>query len=265
MSSRRRHIAVHLGRGRAAAGREQREDERNPGPLQRFQAQAQAHRLPLGTSNSLAPLLRAWSKFKELGPPAARARAPRTDDARAFPHAPDNPEFARVIELRQLRDLDAFDFDIAPDPREAEALARLLDARSVRKMRFAGRLTPLADGGWQLAGALGATVVQSCVVTLDPVTTRIDQPVRRTFLPETAALGARDPRRPRGGRRDRAAHRPHRPRPAWRSRRWRWRCPPIRASPAPPSGPETRRRPDESEPKPFAALAALRGKLGDES
>ena len=36
------------------------------------------------------------------------------------PHAPDNPEFARVIELRQLRDLDAFDFDIAPTPGEAE-------------------------------------------------------------------------------------------------------------------------------------------------
>ena len=32
-------------------------------------------------------------------------------------------------------------------------------------------------------------MVQSCVVTLDPVTTRIDQPVRRTFLPETAARG----------------------------------------------------------------------------
>ena len=31
-----------------------------------------------------------------------------------IPHAPDNPEFARVIELRQLRDLDAFAFDIAP-------------------------------------------------------------------------------------------------------------------------------------------------------
>ncbi|HET9068016.1 MAG TPA: DUF177 domain-containing protein [Amaricoccus sp.] len=106
------------------------------------------------------------------------------------PHAPDNPEFARVIELRQLRGLEGFDFDIAPEPREAEALARLLDARSVRKMRFRGRLEPLAGGGWQLAASLGATVVQSCVVTLDPVTTRIDQRVQRTFLPETAALGA---------------------------------------------------------------------------
>ena len=101
------------------------------------------------------------------------------------PHAPDNPDFARVIAVRAIRDLDSFDFDIAPTEAEAEALARLFDARSVRKMRFKGRLTPLGRG-WQLEADLGATVVQSCVVTLDPVTTRIDQPVRRRFVPEGA-------------------------------------------------------------------------------
>ena len=60
----------------------------------------------------------------------------------------------------------------------------------MRKLRFAGRLVRLAGGGWQLDAELGATVIQTCVVTLDPVTTRIDQPVRRTFLPEAAPRGA---------------------------------------------------------------------------
>lgn len=106
------------------------------------------------------------------------------------PHAPDNPEFARVVDLRQIRDLPGFDFDISPDPAEAAALARLLGARSVRKLRFAGRLTPLAKGGWRLDAALGATVVQTCVVSLEPVTTRIDEAVRRAFLPTAAAAAA---------------------------------------------------------------------------
>jgi uncharacterized metal-binding protein YceD (DUF177 family) len=180
-----------------------------------------------------------------------------------IPHAPDNPEFARVIELRQLRDLEAFDFDIAPTPAEAEALARLLDARAVRKLRFAGRLTPVAGGGWQLDGALGATVVQTCVVTLDPVTTRIDQPVRRTWLPETAPRAAEivvdpdedDEIEPLGDRIDlgRVA-----------TEALALALPAYPRKPGATFGNEMAPI-DESELKPFAALAALRGKLGNES
>lgn len=107
-----------------------------------------------------------------------------------IPHAADNPEFARVLALRQIRDVDSFDFDISPTASEATALARLLGAQAVRKLRFAGRLTPLAAGGWRLEAELGATVVQTCVVTLEPVSTRIDQPVRRSFLPQAAVQAA---------------------------------------------------------------------------
>jgi hypothetical protein len=95
----------------------------------------------------------------------------------------DNPEFARVIQVAKLRDLTEFAFDISPEPAEAVALARLMGARAVRKLRFKGLLTPLPRGGWRLEAELGATVVQTCVVTLDPVTTRIDQPVARSFVP----------------------------------------------------------------------------------
>ena len=178
------------------------------------------------------------------------------------PHAPGNPEFARVVELRQLRDLDAFDFDIAPTPAEAGALARLLDARSVRKMRFAGRLTPLPRGAWQLDAALGATVVQSCVVTLDPVTTRIDQPVRRTFLPEPtrAAEIVVDPEEddeiePLTDRIDLGLV---------ATEALALALPAYPRKPGATLGPDTP-PPDEDAPKPFAALAALRGKTRSES
>ena len=182
-----------------------------------------------------------------------------------IPHAPDNPEFARVLEVCQLRDLDAFDFDIAPSAEEAPALARLLGAQAVRKLRFAGRLARLAGGGWQLEGELGATVIQTCVVTLDPLTTRIDQPVRRTFLPQADATGPElvispdedDEIEPLGERIDLglvaiealALALPAYPRKPG-------------ASFGPP---ESALGEEESEAKPFAALAALRGKIGSGS
>lgn len=96
--------------------------------------------------------------------------------------SPDNPDFARVVPASELRPGRTFDFEVSPDEAEAARLARLLDARSVRKMRFKGTIRA-AGSGWLLEGALGATVVQSCIVTLDPLTTRIDVPVRRRFLP----------------------------------------------------------------------------------
>jgi uncharacterized metal-binding protein YceD (DUF177 family) len=103
--------------------------------------------------------------------------------------ANDNPEFPRVIDLARQRDVPEIPFDIAPSEEEAAMVARLMDARSLRKMRFVGKLTSLASGGWQLDGRLGATVVQGCVVTLEPVTSRVDQTVRRLYLPNVAHRG----------------------------------------------------------------------------
>lgn len=103
-------------------------------------------------------------------------------------HSPDNPEFARVVEVAGLPARGDFEFDLAPTADEARALARLLGARAVRKMHFAGALRP-QHGGWVLDATLGATVVQTCVVSLEPVTTRLDFHVRRVFLPAASPEG----------------------------------------------------------------------------
>jgi uncharacterized metal-binding protein YceD (DUF177 family) len=185
-----------------------------------------------------------------------------------IPHAPDNPEFARVIELRQIRDLDAFPFDIAPTEAELRALAKLLDVPAVRKLHLAGRLTPLPRGGWQLDARLGATVVQTCVVTLDPVTTRIDQPLRRAWLPVAAtraneiviAPDEDDEVEPLADRIDLGLV---------AIEALALALPPYPRKPGATLGPVAAAgdavRAEEGALKPFAGLAALRAKMGDES
>jgi uncharacterized metal-binding protein YceD (DUF177 family) len=172
--------------------------------------------------------------------------------------SPENPEFARVVDLRQLRDARDFAFDVAPSEDEAAALARLMGARAVRKMRFRGRLTAVA-GGWRLDAWLGATVVQTCVVSLDPVTTRIDQAVRRSWLPEAAPRTEvivdpedDDEIEPLGERIDLGLV---------ATEALALALPPYPRKPGASLGPTAMAgRADEPE-RPFAGLAALRGKL----
>jgi uncharacterized metal-binding protein YceD (DUF177 family) len=78
-------------------------------------------------------------------------------------------------------------FLVEPDAGELEAMAAALGVPAVRKVRLSGELHPRGKRDWDLAGHLGATVVQPCVVTLAPVTTRIEEKVERRFradLPE---------------------------------------------------------------------------------
>lgn len=72
-------------------------------------------------------------------------------------------------------------FTLEPDGPARDAIAQRADALSLSKFRFEGTLTPLGRRDWRLEARLGATVQQACVVTLDPVTTRVDAPVARTY------------------------------------------------------------------------------------
>lgn len=83
------------------------------------------------------------------------------------------------------------DIDLAPTQEETARIRDSLGLEGLRKVSLRGRLAPLGKADWRFEGALGATVVQPCVVTLDPVTTRIDEPVERSWiagytLPESA-------------------------------------------------------------------------------
>jgi uncharacterized metal-binding protein YceD (DUF177 family) len=60
-------------------------------------------------------------------------------------------------------------------------LAETLNLLDLRKVVFEGTLNPQGRTDWRLDGHLGATVVQPCVATLAPVTTRLEEDVVRRY------------------------------------------------------------------------------------
>ena len=93
--------------------------------------------------------------------------------------APPSPSAFRVADLRANGE---HVFDLAPSKDALAQLAEDLDLSAIKKLTFSGALNPLGKSDWRLKGKLGATIVQPCVVTLEPVTTRIDTAVERMFI-----------------------------------------------------------------------------------
>lgn len=73
-------------------------------------------------------------------------------------------------------------FELQPTVAECAAIADHLGIIGVKKLRFIGEFTPQGRTDWELTAKIGGTVVQSCVVSLDPVTTRIEEPVLRRYV-----------------------------------------------------------------------------------
>ncbi len=158
-------------------------------------------------------------------------------------------------------------FDLKPDAATMAQLAMDLGLAGLRKLRFHGQIAPSGQSDWRLTGRLGATVVQPCVVTLEPVTTRIDTDVQRLFAadfehPDTpeAEMPEDDTVEPLGAHIDPAAvmveslslNLPQYP-----------RVPDAELGEAVFTKPGKTPMRDE-DARPFAGLAALRDSLGEE-
>jgi len=92
--------------------------------------------------------------------------------------SPPSPTALRVSGLSQNAPTP---FDLRPPKARLAELATELDLLGLRKLSFVGQISGLGAVDWQLDATLGATVVQPCAVTVEPVTTRIDVPVRRVY------------------------------------------------------------------------------------
>ncbi len=72
-------------------------------------------------------------------------------------------------------------FDIWFTPEEMTEIATVLSAVAVNKMRISGKINPSGAKDWLLHANVGATVTQTCVITLEPVQTRVDTPITLTY------------------------------------------------------------------------------------
>jgi uncharacterized metal-binding protein YceD (DUF177 family) len=90
---------------------------------------------------------------------------------------------SKTLRVADLPTRKATHFDISPNDTERSAIAGNLGLLAIRKLKFVGEITASGGKNWQLDAELGATIVQPCVVSLDPVTTRLDEKVSRTYVP----------------------------------------------------------------------------------
>ena len=93
----------------------------------------------------------------------------------------DTPAQQPRVRVADLSARKPYRFRIRPDAATLAEIAQALDLLDLRKLSFDGTLTAKGKAAWRLQAELGATVVQACVLTLAPVTTRIDSPVIRLF------------------------------------------------------------------------------------
>lgn len=73
--------------------------------------------------------------------------------------------------------------ELAADATERKALAAALDLLALDQLLLKGLLTGLSRGRFRLVARLQAEFAQPCVVTVEPVAARIDEPIDLEFVP----------------------------------------------------------------------------------
>ncbi|WFE73886.1 DUF177 domain-containing protein [Roseinatronobacter sp. S2] len=89
---------------------------------------------------------------------------------------------SQPIRVARLNARKPVQFDLQPEAALRSELAQDLGITALRKLRFHGELRPFGQRDWEISATLGATIVQPCAVTLEPLTTRIDERVVRRYL-----------------------------------------------------------------------------------
>jgi uncharacterized metal-binding protein YceD (DUF177 family) len=99
----------------------------------------------------------------------------------------DHPEteLSRPLSVERLREDGGAALAIAATEAERAALARRFGALGVAAFEAEIAVAPWGPGGWRLDGSARAALTQTCVVTLEPVETRIDERFTRYYAPES--------------------------------------------------------------------------------
>jgi hypothetical protein len=107
----------------------------------------------------------------------------------------DRPVLSRPLKVDEIR--DGASGEIAVTEPELGSIAKMLDLVALDRLTFAYRLDRAGGGRLLLTGTLGASVTQTCVISLEPVEARLEVPVEAEFWPAEllppAARNAADP------------------------------------------------------------------------
>ena len=97
--------------------------------------------------------------------------------------APNALPLSRLVRVDPLP-RDGLDVTVEASAEERAKLAAFNDLVSLDALKAVFQLHPLAKGKVRVVGRLHADVVQSCVVTLEPVPAHVDAPISVDFAPE---------------------------------------------------------------------------------
>lgn len=114
--------------------------------------------------------------------------------ARAPQNSPVSPAidtaWAHPLRVSDLAQRKPTRFSLVPEEATLSAIQSELELLGLKKLRFEGKLSPTGKTDWTLDATIGATVSQACVVTLAPVSTRLDSRVVRHFIADQSAFAA---------------------------------------------------------------------------
>ena len=102
-------------------------------------------------------------------------------------------ELSRLVETDRLGP-EGLKLTVEATPEERQALAGRFDLLAVDSLTAEVEVAGEPDGvSFRLQGRLRADVVQSCVVTLDPVPAHIEEAFERVYVPGRPVAAARGP------------------------------------------------------------------------
>ena len=100
---------------------------------------------------------------------------------------PDAP-FRHFIPIRDLTGTGKPERTVSADETERAKIAQTFGLLNLAKFSVTYALRPEGAKGWRLNGRVAAKFAQACVITLDPVLAKVNEPFTRLFEP-----GAPDP------------------------------------------------------------------------
>jgi len=100
-----------------------------------------------------------------------------------------DPGFSYPLKVADLPKNAPRGFSLELTAQDLESIAKDLGILDLKKLRFEGALAFNGQGEVVVTADLGVSAVQACVVTLEPVKSRIDEQITRRFSPHLEPAG----------------------------------------------------------------------------